>query len=165
MQGLMLRDGRLTARWLRVEWLWQERLPLLKDVLLEIGGEANARRWLARKFHLAEFAIQKEIKTREESTSLRSRWIPFDLLRTSIGGHLVKKLKRAGYWVRGVDIKDHEFAPTQSSCCWICGKRTTVGKRSTWGTGRRSIKCTVGGRYGWDGIHQRMSFIRLCRSG
>jgi nucleoside-diphosphate-sugar epimerase len=31
-----------------------------------------------------------------------------------IGGHLVKKLKREGYWVRGVDIKNHEFAPTQA---------------------------------------------------
>jgi nucleoside-diphosphate-sugar epimerase len=31
-----------------------------------------------------------------------------------IGGHLVKKLKREGYWVRGVDIKPHEFAPTQA---------------------------------------------------
>jgi GDP-D-mannose 3',5'-epimerase len=31
-----------------------------------------------------------------------------------IGGHLVKKLKRQGYWVRGVDIKHHEFAPTQA---------------------------------------------------
>ena len=30
-----------------------------------------------------------------------------------IGGHLVKKLKREGCWVRGVDIKHHEFAPTQ----------------------------------------------------
>lgn len=29
-----------------------------------------------------------------------------------IGGHLIKKLKREGYWVRGVDIKEHEFAPT-----------------------------------------------------
>ncbi len=29
-----------------------------------------------------------------------------------IGGHLVKKLKREGYWVRGVDIKKHEFCPT-----------------------------------------------------
>jgi len=29
-----------------------------------------------------------------------------------IGGHLVKMLKREGYWVRGVDIKEHEFAPT-----------------------------------------------------
>lgn len=27
-----------------------------------------------------------------------------------IGGHLVKKLKKEGYWVRGVDIKYHEFA-------------------------------------------------------
>lgn len=31
-----------------------------------------------------------------------------------IGGHLVKKLKRKGYWVRAVDIKEHEFAPTQA---------------------------------------------------
>ena len=29
-----------------------------------------------------------------------------------IGGHLAKKLKREGYWVRGVDIKEHEFAST-----------------------------------------------------
>ena len=29
-----------------------------------------------------------------------------------IGGHLVKKLKNEGYWVRGVDIKEHEFAPS-----------------------------------------------------
>jgi len=28
-----------------------------------------------------------------------------------IGGHLVNKLKREGYWVRGVDIKHHEFVP------------------------------------------------------
>ena len=31
-----------------------------------------------------------------------------------IGGHLVKKLKKEGVWVRGVDIKEHEFAPTQA---------------------------------------------------
>jgi len=31
-----------------------------------------------------------------------------------IGGHLVKKLKREGYWVRGMDIKELEFAPTQA---------------------------------------------------
>jgi GDP-D-mannose 3',5'-epimerase len=29
-----------------------------------------------------------------------------------IGGHLVKRLKREGYWVRGVDIKEHEYAAT-----------------------------------------------------
>jgi len=31
-----------------------------------------------------------------------------------IAGHLVKKLKREGYWVRGVDIKEHEFAASQA---------------------------------------------------
>ena len=29
-----------------------------------------------------------------------------------IGSHLVKKLKKEGYWVRGVDIKEPEFSPT-----------------------------------------------------
>jgi nucleoside-diphosphate-sugar epimerase len=27
-----------------------------------------------------------------------------------IGGHLVKRLKSEGYWVRGVDLKEHEYA-------------------------------------------------------
>ena len=31
-----------------------------------------------------------------------------------IGGHLVKKLKDEGYWVRGVDIKAHEFRATHA---------------------------------------------------
>jgi len=31
-----------------------------------------------------------------------------------IGGHLVRYLKKKGYWVRGVDIKHHEFAPTEA---------------------------------------------------
>src|SRR5438270_3434484 len=29
-----------------------------------------------------------------------------------IGGHLVKRLKSEGYWVRGVDIKKHEYSDT-----------------------------------------------------
>ena len=29
-----------------------------------------------------------------------------------IGGHLVKRLKSEGYWVRGVDIKQHEYSQT-----------------------------------------------------
>ena len=29
-----------------------------------------------------------------------------------IGGHLVKRLKHEGFWVRGVDLKFHEFAET-----------------------------------------------------
>ncbi len=28
-----------------------------------------------------------------------------------IGGHLVKKLQREGFWVRNVDIKPHEWSP------------------------------------------------------
>jgi len=31
-----------------------------------------------------------------------------------IGGHLVKKLKREGFWVRGVDLKYHEFSRTEA---------------------------------------------------
>ena len=31
-----------------------------------------------------------------------------------IGGHLVKRLKNEGYWVRGVDLKHHEYAKTQA---------------------------------------------------
>lgn len=31
-----------------------------------------------------------------------------------IAGHLVKRLKREGCWVRGVDLKHHEFASTQA---------------------------------------------------
>jgi len=31
-----------------------------------------------------------------------------------IGGHLVKRLKAEGYWVRGVDLKEHEFCPTHA---------------------------------------------------
>src|SRR5512143_1653226 len=45
-----------------------------------------------------------------------------------IGGHLVERLKQDGYWVRGVDIKQHEFRRTaadefleldlrQPACC------------------------------------------------
>jgi len=31
-----------------------------------------------------------------------------------IGGHLVKKLKKEGAWIRGVDIKEHEFATSRA---------------------------------------------------
>ena len=32
-----------------------------------------------------------------------------------IGGHLVQRLKKEGYWVRGVDIKEHEFRTTSAN--------------------------------------------------
>jgi nucleoside-diphosphate-sugar epimerase len=31
-----------------------------------------------------------------------------------IGGHLVKRLKSEGYWVRGVDLKLNEFSPNRA---------------------------------------------------
>ncbi len=31
-----------------------------------------------------------------------------------IGGHLVKRLKDEGFWVRGVDLKRHEFAESMA---------------------------------------------------
>jgi nucleoside-diphosphate-sugar epimerase len=31
-----------------------------------------------------------------------------------IGGHLVKRLKREGYWVRGADLKFHEHSETEA---------------------------------------------------
>ena len=31
-----------------------------------------------------------------------------------IGGHLVHRLKKEGYWVRGVDLKPNEFSPTSA---------------------------------------------------
>lgn len=31
-----------------------------------------------------------------------------------IGGHLVKRLKKEGYWVRGVDIKKHEYSQSKA---------------------------------------------------
>ena len=32
-----------------------------------------------------------------------------------IGSHMVKRLKREGYWVRGVDIKHPDFSPTEAN--------------------------------------------------
>jgi GDP-D-mannose 3',5'-epimerase len=31
-----------------------------------------------------------------------------------IGGHLVKRLKAEGFWVRGADLKNHEYSPTKA---------------------------------------------------
>lgn len=31
-----------------------------------------------------------------------------------IGGHLVKRLKAEGFWVRGADLKHHEYSPTKA---------------------------------------------------
>jgi len=36
-----------------------------------------------------------------------------------IGGHLVKRLKGEGFWVRGVDLKRHEFAESKADEFWV----------------------------------------------
>ena len=36
-----------------------------------------------------------------------------------IGGHLVKRLKREGFWVRGVDLKFHEYCDTEADDFFI----------------------------------------------
>lgn len=40
-----------------------------------------------------------------------------------IGSHLVKRLKREGYWVRGIDLKYPEFSKTESDDFIICDLR------------------------------------------
>lgn len=40
-----------------------------------------------------------------------------------IGGHLVERLKNEGYWVRGADIKEHEYRKTHADEFLICDLR------------------------------------------
>ncbi len=47
-----------------------------------------------------------------------------------IGGHLVKKLKAEGFWVRGVDIKPHEFAPSAADEFCLLDLREPEGCRA-----------------------------------
>ena len=43
-----------------------------------------------------------------------------------IGGHLVKRLKTEGYWVRGADIKEHEFAESAADEFLLCDLKPLV---------------------------------------
>ena len=45
-----------------------------------------------------------------------------------IGGHLVQKLKDEGYWVRAVDIKEHEFRPTGAIFGENMGRARSIGQ-------------------------------------
>ena len=47
-----------------------------------------------------------------------------------IGGHLVKKLKAEGFWVRGVDLKNHEFEQTAADDFVVGDLRDPVVARS-----------------------------------
>lgn len=46
-----------------------------------------------------------------------------------IGSHLVKRLKREGFWVRGVDLKYPEFSETEADDFLICDLRDPVSAR------------------------------------
>lgn len=50
-----------------------------------------------------------------------------------IGGHLVKRLKKDGYWVRGVDLKHHEFAKSAADDFVIGDLRDPVVCRNVTG--------------------------------
>jgi nucleoside-diphosphate-sugar epimerase len=47
-----------------------------------------------------------------------------------IGSHLVKRLKREGFWVRGVDLKFPEYAETEANDFLICDLREQSNCRS-----------------------------------
>ena len=51
-----------------------------------------------------------------------------------IGSHLTKRLKREGFWVRGVDLKFPEFAATEADD-FIIGPMCLCTNRSVQGSG------------------------------
>jgi nucleoside-diphosphate-sugar epimerase len=56
-----------------------------------------------------------------------------------IGGHLVKRLKREGYWVRGVDLREHEFAPSVADEFVKLDLREESGCRAALSIGRGAV--------------------------
>lgn len=54
------RSSVLPDFWLRVDWLWQEPLPAVEDVLLEVGGELYARQWIERLQRLGFLPAARE---------------------------------------------------------------------------------------------------------
>jgi len=48
-----------------------------------------------------------------------------------IGGHLVKKLKEQGFWVRGVDLKFHEYEESTADDFMICDLRDQYSVKHT----------------------------------
>jgi len=52
-----------------------------------------------------------------------------------IGGHLVSRLKKEGYWVRGVDIKRHEHKETEADDFLLLDLRSESNTRTALGAG------------------------------
>ena len=76
-----------------------------------------------------------------------------------IGGHLVKKLKAEGHWVRAVDLKQHEFVNAPGGRIHA-GRPARPGGGSH-GSGRHRRGLPVGGGYG----RRRVHFHRRPRRG
>jgi len=79
------------------------KLELLRDYYDNITVPPAVWREVVIEGEDRSGAVEIQMTLRKERSGLRPR--------AGIGGHLVKKLKREGYWVRGVDIKEHEYAP------------------------------------------------------
>ncbi len=68
-----------------------------------------------------------------------------------IGGHLVKRLKSEGYLVRGVDIKEHEFAETAAHQRFIIRTHNEI---ATHGQPAEHAELHVGANVERSGIQQ-----------
>jgi GDP-D-mannose 3',5'-epimerase len=56
-----------------------------------------------------------------------------------IGGHLTKRLKREGYWVRGVDMKPHDFCPSAADEFLLLDLREAASCRSAVAVSGRAV--------------------------
>ena len=96
-----------------------------------------------------------------------------------IGSHLVKRLKREGFWVRGVDLKYPEYAPTQADDFIIGDLRDVETCRAAIGDGFDEVyqlAADMGGAgYIFTGEHDadimhnsatiNLNMLHLCRNG
>jgi nucleoside-diphosphate-sugar epimerase len=57
-----------------------------------------------------------------------------------IGGHLVTRLKNEGYWVRGVDIKEHEYKNTDADEFFVLDLRNASNVSTSFT--RNGVDCT-----------------------
>tara|TARA_R110002096_G_scaffold196183_4_gene378884 strand:+ start:1220 stop:2233 length:1014 start_codon:yes stop_codon:yes gene_type:complete len=57
-----------------------------------------------------------------------------------IGGHLVTRLKKEGYWVRGVDIKQHEYKHSDADQFLVLDLRSEKNVRTAFENGYASVE-------------------------
>ena len=81
----------VTLIWLRLSYLWVRRAYFVVIYLASLGP-ADAGSAFPRRFQMRTVLVCGA--------------------GGFIGGHLVRRLKQEGAWVRGVDLKNHEFSET-----------------------------------------------------